>query len=57
MSEFTCQYGHDMKPSDGRYCKECEAEGRRFEPVVRMDGMNNRELAAKDDWHRITEEE
>ena len=41
MSEFTCKNGHLVRPSE-RCCKICGGN------IVRMDGMSNRELEARD---------
>ena len=44
MSEFTCSQGHIMLPSKsmGGRCHICAA------PCVRMDGMTDREMRARD---------
>jgi len=43
MSEFTCANGHLMLPSHGPRCVICGAR------CVRMDGMTDREMRARDE--------
>jgi len=51
MSEFTCSQGHLIRPSVG-YCEICGGR------AVKMDGMSNKELEARDrDYTRELEEE
>ena len=51
MSEFTCKQGHLIRPSVG-CCEICGGK------AIRMDGMSNNELEARDrDYARELEEE